>query len=298
MDQEPAAPAPSPAPADAAPDFEPAGFWVRGGAFLVDSVILALGGLLPVPGAPILIGLAYKTVFVSQGGQTPGKMAAGLRVIRADGEPVAVGRSLGRALAEYLSGMLLGLGYVIAAFGEKRALHDHVAGTRVVFTEAATPGRRVLFTVLGVLSLLVPLALVAGMAYLGLGSFGKFKELSVKSDEGATKGGLGSLRAATSIFYGDKEGEYPKTLDELVGPVYIEKIPQAKTADHPASSAWTAYGAEVCTGSKEYGQEIDPGKLKDTGGWGYVNDPQAPCYGQVFVDCSHKDTKGKTWTEY
>ncbi len=298
METNPAAPEPAPVPVESEVSVEPAGFWVRGGALLVDFVILALAALIPVPMVSWLVGPVYKTIFVSQGGQTPGKMAAGLRVIRADGEPVSVGRALGRALAEYVSGIVLGLGYVAAAFGEKRALHDYIAGTRVVYLDGVSRGRRILFTVLGVLTILFPIVAIAGAMVMGVGSFGKFRELKTKSSEGATKGSLGSLRAATSIFYGDAEGVYPATLDALVGPKYLQEIPAAKTASHAESRAWTAYGAEVCTGKSEYGQEIDVSKIRDTGGWGYVSDPQAKCYGQVFVDCSHKDTRGKYWTEY
>lgn len=298
MDNEPAGPVgPAPQePADAPLTVEPAGFWVRGGALLVDSLILMVAKFIPLSGAVYFVSPAYKTIFVSQGGQTPGKMAAGLKVIRADGEPVSVGRALGRAAAEYLSLLTCGLGYVAAAFGEKRALHDHVAGTRVVYLDGVSRGRRVAFTVLGVVALLSPLFFVGAM--LGAtGGVGRFKELAVKSKEGANKGGLGMLRSAASIYYGDAEGAYPAGLDALV-PKYIESIPAVKAEPHAESTAWTAYGDELCTGKSEYGQELDPAKLKDTGGWGYVADPNSKCWGMIFVDCSHKDTKGKYWTEY
>ncbi len=60
-------------------------------------------------------------------------MACGLRVVAADGRSISYLRALGRYLAEFLSGMLLMLGYIMAAFdGEKRTLHDRVCATRVV----------------------------------------------------------------------------------------------------------------------------------------------------------------------
>lgn len=290
MDNSPA----SPLPEAATLTVEPASFWVRGGASILDSILLAAVALVGVPGLPIVAALAYKTVFVSQGGQTPGKMAAGIRVIRADGEPVVVGRALGRAAGEYLSSIVLGLGYLIAAFGEKRALHDYVAGTRVINLDGIPKWRRAVMAALGVAG---PLLLVAGIALLAIPSFGKFKALAQKSSEGATKGNLGSLRAGASIFYGDAEGAYPKTLEELV-PKYVAEIQPANTAEHGKSAQVTLYGAEACASS----QDVDPSKIKDTGGWGYVADEKAPCYGAVFVDCSHKttDSKGqeKVWASY
>jgi uncharacterized RDD family membrane protein YckC len=295
MDNDPGLPAPAPAPVYAPSDpFEPAGFWVRGGAVFLDGLLLAASALVPVKGVPFLLGLAYKTGFVAHGGQTPGKMAAGIRVLRADGEAVAVGRAFGRALAEHLSAVTLGLGYLAAAFGPKRALHDYVAGTRVVYLDGVSSGRRMAFAALGVLGVLAMLGLVVLVA---MPSVGKFRQLSTLSGEGATKGNLGSLRAGASIYYGDKEGVYPQTLDELV-PRYVPSVPATKLADHPPSAAWTAYGAEVCAGTGEYSQDIDASKIKDTGGWGFVTDPQAACYGAVFVDCTHQDSKGRPWTGF
>jgi len=295
MDNDPGLPAAAPAPDYAVSDaYEPAGFWVRGGAAFVDALVLALSVLVPVKGISFLLGLVYKTGFVSHGGQTPGKMAAGIRVLRKDGEPVGVGRALGRALAEHLSAGLLGLGYLAAVFGPKRALHDYVAGTRVVYLEGVSAGRRIAFAAVGVLGVMAMLAVVV---ILSIPSLAKFRQLSTLSGEGATKGNLGSLRSGTAIFYGDKEGVYPQSLEELV-PKYVPAIPATKLADHDPTAAWTAYGAEVCTGKDEYGTEIDVSKIRDTGGWGYVSDPQAACYGTVFVDCSHADSKGKPWPGY
>lgn len=285
-------------PASAVPavasEISPAGFWVRGGAALIDAVILAFSALLPVQGLSILVGLAYKTIFHSQGGQTPGKMAAGIKVINVTGEPVGVGRALGRAASEYLSVLLLGLGYVLAAFGEKRALHDYIAGTRVIYLDGVGRGRKAAFACLGVLMFILPLAAVASMSFLGVGKYG---ELMKKSGEGATKGNLGMMRSGSAIYYGDAEGSYPATLDAFV-PKYFPAIPKTKLSQHMATDVWTAYGAEVCTGSDQYGQEIDASKIKDTGGWGYVSDPKAKCWGQIFVDCSHADSKGKPWPSY
>ena len=296
MDNEaplPEQPAPPPA-AEAAR----VGFWVRGGAYIIDVIILALCAFLPVMGLSFLVGMAYKTIFISQGGQTPGKMAAGIKVVTVAGEPLGIGRALARAASEYVSAATLGLGYFVAAFSDKRALHDYISGTRVVYTDGVGAGRKAAFATLGVVGLSLPLVAIVLMVSTGTGSMGKFRTLSVKSGEGVTKGNLGSLKSAAAIYYGDAEGQYPATLDALVGPKYIPAIPKTKIDAHMETNVVTLYGAEVCTGKTEYGTQIDAGKIKDTGGWGYVADPKAPCWGMIFVDCSHKDTKGKLWPEY
>lgn len=274
----------------------PAGFWVRGGACFVDALILSLCAFLPGQGLGLLAYLAYKTIFLSQGGQTPGKMAAGIKVVTVSGEPLGVGRALGRTAAEWLSAMVLCIGYFIAGFSDKRALHDYIAGTRVVYAGGVGSGRKAAFAFLGALAVVLPILTLASFVALGVGGFGKYKSLAVKSGEGATKGSLGLLRANSSIYYGDAEGHYPATLDALIGPKYLKEIPKTKIAAHMETGVVTLYGAEVCTGKAE--PRIDAARIKDTGGWGFVADPKAVCHGDIFVDCTHPDSKGKPWLEY
>jgi len=38
--------------------------------------------------------------------------------------------------------------------------------------------------------------------------------------------------------------------------------------------------------------------IKDTGGWAYVNAPGDPAFGLLYIDCSHKDEKGRFWSEF
>jgi uncharacterized RDD family membrane protein YckC len=56
-------------------------------------------------------------------------------VTRADGGPISAGLAVGRFFAKILSSLTLCIGFLIAAFDrEKRSLHDHICGTRVVYT--------------------------------------------------------------------------------------------------------------------------------------------------------------------
>jgi uncharacterized RDD family membrane protein YckC len=76
----------------------------------------------------------YSGFFVGKYGATPGKMACKLIVVDANGAPVSYGRAFGRGFAEILSRMICNIGYIIAAFdGQKRALHDHICSTRVIY---------------------------------------------------------------------------------------------------------------------------------------------------------------------
>jgi uncharacterized RDD family membrane protein YckC len=95
------------------------------------SAAIAVQGLIML--GQVLLGTAYTCWFLVNFGATPGKMACRLKVITAEGGPITFGRALGRHFAEFLSGMTLLIGYVMAAFDEeKRALHDRICNTRVV----------------------------------------------------------------------------------------------------------------------------------------------------------------------
>ncbi|MFI5339199.1 MAG: RDD family protein [Candidatus Methylomirabilales bacterium] len=139
-----------------------AGFWLRSVAFLVDGgmvVLLATGGAMLVDlavqigglisSAPeaglewldttatsllvVLIVLCYFTLFVGFRGQTPGKMLLGLKIIRTTGEEVGYGSALVRWIAQCLSLLPLGLGFLMIAFSRrKQGLHDKLARTYVV----------------------------------------------------------------------------------------------------------------------------------------------------------------------
>ncbi len=145
-----------------------AGFWIRFVAKVIDGIILGVAGLIlfiPVllmfggaaslgrrdfgDGAmfgPAMVGafgisrliwLAlstfYEVYFLSAHGATPGKMALGLKVIRADGGPISPMLALARHFAEWVSAIIFMIGYIMAGFDpEKRALHDRICETRVI----------------------------------------------------------------------------------------------------------------------------------------------------------------------
>jgi uncharacterized RDD family membrane protein YckC len=88
--------------------------------------------LVPMLTFLALLKIAYFYAFTAVGGQTIGKMAVGICVIAEDGTAVDAARAMRRTCAGVLSFLLLGFGFVSALFGNRRALHDRLAGTRVV----------------------------------------------------------------------------------------------------------------------------------------------------------------------
>ena len=141
------------------PDEEAAGFGIRLVAAVVDSMILGIpllvatlvwgtfaldgdaaprsvptGSLVVISiGFPLLC-LLYYVFFWGARGATPGKSLLGLSVQTEEGDsPIGFRRAVIRVVGYMVSTLMLGLGFVMIAFSDdKRALHDRIAGTRVM----------------------------------------------------------------------------------------------------------------------------------------------------------------------
>ncbi len=136
-----------------------AGFWIRFGAYIIDSIITSVAYriiLIPLllviskpevsadPVAQIyylllttavsaVIFIAYETIFIGKWGATLGKMACKLKIVAPDGSKISYLRAFFRCFAKILSMITFMIGYIIAAFDdEKRSLHDRICSTRVI----------------------------------------------------------------------------------------------------------------------------------------------------------------------
>ncbi len=64
---------------------------------------------------------------------TLGKMALGIKVADMDGNRISFGKSVLRQIGKYISSAIMMIGYLLAAFTEKKqALHDMIASTLVL----------------------------------------------------------------------------------------------------------------------------------------------------------------------
>jgi len=80
------------------------------------------------------IFLVYDVLMTGRFGATLGKMAIGAKITLVDGKPIGYSRALLRWLAARLSEFCFFFGYfMILTNPEKRALHDWLAGTKVVY---------------------------------------------------------------------------------------------------------------------------------------------------------------------
>ena len=84
----------------------------------------------------ILISIGYFVGFWATTGQTPGKMAMGIKVIGTDGQPVSLGKAFVRYIGYIVSNLILSLGFIWIAFdAHRQGWHDKIANTYVVGKE-------------------------------------------------------------------------------------------------------------------------------------------------------------------
>jgi len=142
------------------------------------------------------------------------------------------------------------------------------------------------------IELMIVVAIIGILAAIAIP---KFAELIRKSSEGASKGNLGALRSAMSIYYGDLEGTYPATMGALtIAGKYLTVIPNAKAPNyHPDGATEIASS----TGGGGFGGTVAAAP-SDAGGWYYNNTAGNPNIGNAMVNCTHTDTKGSVWTAY
>lgn len=103
---------------------------------IITGVLFSTGGNVG-GGVSFLVGVLYNWYFwTRQNGQTPGKMAMNLQVVKADGSELSDIDAIIRGVGYYLSGFVFGIGYLWALFDdEKRTWHDLIAGTIVISTK-------------------------------------------------------------------------------------------------------------------------------------------------------------------
>ena len=141
-----------------------AGFWVRLAAYIIDSVIVAVGlaavrlvmsGVMSLMegtflGGNLLFTYTLKDIIVYvcgalyfilctyYTGTTLGKRVMNLRVVSAvnDGKPTFFQMLYRETVGRFLSGFVVGLGYLMIGLdAQKRGLHDILCDTRVIYAK-------------------------------------------------------------------------------------------------------------------------------------------------------------------
>ena len=89
-----------------------------------------LPGLLALA---VFLHLGYHVLCIGWSGQTPGKRAMGIAVVRSDGSPAGYGKALLRSLGGMISVLTLGLANLgVLVRRDRRGAGDWLAGTRLI----------------------------------------------------------------------------------------------------------------------------------------------------------------------
>jgi uncharacterized RDD family membrane protein YckC len=89
---------------------------------------------------PLLVGI-YLVTFWRLSGQTPGKWLMGLKVVPIDGRPLSTGRAVLRFLGYLVSALPFYAGFLWILGPQRRAWHDLLARTEVIYVPRARSPR-------------------------------------------------------------------------------------------------------------------------------------------------------------
>lgn len=174
----------------------PAGFWKRFSALVIDylvimmitfPVFMVIGVTMGMTGSEpgtgfeiftnifsLVLGWAYYCLQESSGAMgTLGKRARGLKVVRSDGSRITLARATGRYFAKIPSALILGIGFLMAAFTErKQGLHDMLADTLVISENPEKAKLDVIDFLLIAVGLLAPLLIIAAIGIAAFAAMG------------------------------------------------------------------------------------------------------------------------------
>jgi prepilin-type N-terminal cleavage/methylation domain-containing protein len=148
------------------------------------------------------------------------------------------------------------------------------------------------------IELMIVVAIIGILAAIAIP---KFADLIRKSNEGKTKGNLGTLRSVVSIYYGENEvypapsasgdTSVPGSLGVLLtmqNGKYIQTMPGCYCPPYHLSN--TAFAVTISS--------ADESSLPGCWGFKNTNDMVGQQWGNVWVNCTHTDTNGRNWSSY
>jgi uncharacterized RDD family membrane protein YckC/Tfp pilus assembly major pilin PilA len=218
-----------------------AGFWRRFAAYLIDYIIVVVMAVI----AAAIFGVLYAVmtggdsgelgIFVtllavwwlyyalmesSQKQATLGKMALGIKVTDESGVRISFASASLRLFAKILSGLLLAIGFLMAAFTKKKqALHDMAAGCLVVNEKATAaqvqagtpmpvsgmPWWAIMLIVMGVS--VFPLGIMAAI------TIPAYQDFTMRAKIADAMGGVYDARAAVAAYQKNHD-KWPANLEE------------------------------------------------------------------------------------
>lgn len=201
-----------------------AGFWIRFAAAFIDGIILmipagiiqaVIGMAIAISGMPDFMGStmswiigmaitwAYAIFMIHNYQATLGKMALGIKVISGEGGNLPLGKivlreTLGKIVSSYLTLMI---GYIIAGFTErKRALHDMIAGSVVIYKDPNKKSKGWLIGLIVGVCLIIPIiGILASIVLVSLNS------ARTKANDAGIKATISNTMVEAIIYLDEKE---------------------------------------------------------------------------------------------
>ncbi|MFI5205413.1 MAG: type II secretion system protein [Candidatus Paceibacterales bacterium] len=137
------------------------------------------------------------------------------------------------------------------------------------------------------IELMIVVAIIGILAAIAIPRFAQMLE---KSREGSTKGNLGSIKSAASIYYGDTQGIWPTTLQAFSGYAfskYLDNISPVKVTGAFLGGASSPAGALVTMTT------ASSVPVNSSTGWMYDSN-----FGNVYVNSTVKDSKTIPYSFY
>lgn len=148
---------------------------------------------------------------------------------------------------------------------------------------------------------------VAIIGILAAVAIPRFADLVTKSREAATKGNLGTVRSALSIYYSDMEGTYPnnlydglgegqKYLPGVAGAPSLGRFVLPRHANNDPGHTGDQYANASSATAVRDGTDLNATTVNDQTPLLYSTGSTS--WGEVWINCDHQDTKGSAWTTF
>ncbi len=137
------------------------------------------------------------------------------------------------------------------------------------------------------IELMIVVAIIGILAAIAIPKFASMLE---KSREGSTKGNVGAIRSALAIYYGDREGVWPTTLNNntwtsYLMSSYLDKMPMVVCTHSGLGTSPVGANVAYIAGNAV--------PVAPSTGWAYDS-----VYGRMYVNSCYQDTKGISYTAY
>jgi prepilin-type N-terminal cleavage/methylation domain-containing protein len=138
------------------------------------------------------------------------------------------------------------------------------------------------------IELMIVIAIIGILAAVAIP---RFANIMLKAREGATKGTLGAIRSALTVYYGLYSGEWPTILEsDLVEAGCLDKMPTAGNITKPGETTWAGADANTVLNKTTDYVYTD---INDTTAWIFWHGD-----GTVLVNKSGTDSSGESYTNW